>query len=185
MFIFLYNPYFVRKIKTIKCHYWHPEGKYWSFSNTNGTLEKILKVFEGEKIHLDPTLQARVSSPVIASPDKIGTKRSQKTTAFPSRLVGEGQGEGSFENLRRELLSRKYSYKTVKAYIYFNRDFLNCAGKKSTDIRENDIKDYPVYLAEKKRSATSTLIYEVQRPRKDRKLPVVLSRNQLQKSLIR
>jgi hypothetical protein len=30
----------------------------------------------------------------------------------------------NFEDIRRELVSRKYSYKTVKTYVYFNRDFL-------------------------------------------------------------
>jgi len=31
---FPYNPAFVEKIKTIKGRKWHPEGKYWSFPNT-------------------------------------------------------------------------------------------------------------------------------------------------------
>jgi integrase len=83
---FPYNPQFVEKIKIIKGHRWHPEEKYWSFPNSNGTLEKILEVFEGEKIYIDPAIQ--------------------------------------FEDLRKDLVSRKYSYKTVKAYIHFNRDFL-------------------------------------------------------------
>jgi len=39
---------------------------------------------------------------------------------IPSHLAGEGQGEGDFEYLRRELVSRKYSYKTIKGYLYFN-----------------------------------------------------------------
>ncbi|HQP52067.1 MAG TPA: hypothetical protein PLA06_07805 [Syntrophorhabdaceae bacterium] len=47
---FPYNPEYVKRIKIIKGRRWHPEGKYWSFPNTNGTLERILKVFEGEEI---------------------------------------------------------------------------------------------------------------------------------------
>ena len=47
----------------------------------------------------------------------------------------------NFEDLRRELVSRKYSYKTVKGYIYYNRDFLQYAGKKPSEISETDIKD--------------------------------------------
>jgi len=34
-------------------------------------------------------------------------------------------GELAFEDLRRELVSRKYSYKTIKGYIYYNKDFIN------------------------------------------------------------
>jgi len=140
-----------------------------------------LHLFEGEEIHLDPALQV------------------EKT---PSPLVGEGKGEGSFEELRRELLSRKYSYKTVKAYIYFNRDFLHFSGKNSTNITKEDIKNYLYHLAEEKRFAASTLnqainalkfyygtmpkkefVYEIKRPHKDRKLPVILSQEEVAKIL--
>ncbi len=60
--VFHYNPLFIEKVKTIPGHRWHPAEKLWSFPDTNGTLEKILKVFEGEKIHLDPALQAKLSN---------------------------------------------------------------------------------------------------------------------------
>ncbi len=38
---FPYNPYLVEKVKTIPAHRWHPKEKYWSFTNSNGTLRKI------------------------------------------------------------------------------------------------------------------------------------------------
>jgi len=38
---FPYNPQFVQKIKTIKGHRWHPDGKYWSFLNTNLSVGNI------------------------------------------------------------------------------------------------------------------------------------------------
>ncbi|PIP11621.1 MAG: integrase [bacterium (Candidatus Stahlbacteria) CG08_land_8_20_14_0_20_40_26] len=171
-------------VKAVEGHRWHPEGKYWSFPNTDGTLERILKIFEGEKIHIDPAFQTKLHSDVIA--------RSEATK----------QSLHNFEDIRRELLSRKYSHKTVKSYIYFNRDFLNFTDKKPSDINDNDIKDYLLYLAEEKHSATSTLnqainalkfyygtmlnrkfVYEVKRPRKDKKLPVVLSKEEVAKIL--
>lgn len=45
----------------------------------------------------------------------------------------------------------------VKGYLYYNRDFLNFTGKPTSDITDNDIKNYLVYLSEEKQSATSTL----------------------------
>ncbi|MEG8946950.1 tyrosine-type recombinase/integrase [Rosettibacter firmus] len=39
---FPYNPTLVEKIKTVKGNRWYPEGKYWLFPNTDGTLQKIL-----------------------------------------------------------------------------------------------------------------------------------------------
>ncbi len=42
---FSYKTHLVQKVKTIEGHRWHPTEKYWSFLDSNGTLEKILKVF--------------------------------------------------------------------------------------------------------------------------------------------
>ena len=57
----------------------------------------------------------------------------------------------------RELVSRKYSYKTVKGYIYYNRDFLDFTDKEPSEVNDDDIKDYLLYLAEEKESATATI----------------------------
>jgi site-specific recombinase XerD len=130
---------------------------------------------------------------------KLRQKQSQDIIQIPPLAKG---GEGGFEDLKRELLSRKYSYKTVKGYTYFNRDFLNFTGKNPSDINDHDIKNYLVYLAEEKQSATSTLnqainalkfyygsmlkkkfLYAIKRPRKDKKLPVVLSKEEVAKIL--
>ena len=71
---------------------------------------------------------------------------------------------------------------------------MNFAGKSSQEMNESDIKNYLFYLVEKKDASASTLnvavnafrfyygkilnrkfMYEIKRPRKDKKLPVVLS----------
>lgn len=106
---FPYNPDYVEKVKAIKGHWWHPEEKHWSFPNSDGTLEKVLKVFEGEEIHIDPVLQAMLFPSVIAN--SFQPKHSWK--GHPISTFSDY----NFEDLRRELVSRKYSYKTVKAYI--------------------------------------------------------------------
>jgi len=199
MVSFPYNPQFVEKIKTIKEHRWHPEEKYWSFPNSNGTLEKILEFFEGEKIYIDPSLKPQLNRYAVAS-DKV--QKQSHTENCHSELVSHSPIY-NFEDLRRELLSRKYSYKTVKAYIYFNRDFLNFTRKLPSDINDSDIKDYLLYLAEEKQSATSTLnqainalkfyygtmlkkkfMYEVKRPHKDKKLPCYIKQRRSCKNLI-
>jgi hypothetical protein len=40
---FPYNPLLVEKVKTVPGRKWHPEGKHWSFPDSDGILEKILK----------------------------------------------------------------------------------------------------------------------------------------------
>ena len=57
---FLYDRSLVMKVKTIYGYRWHPDKKHWSFPNVDGTLDKILKVFEGERIQLDPALQEKL-----------------------------------------------------------------------------------------------------------------------------
>ncbi|MFH1672810.1 MAG: hypothetical protein ABIF87_05230 [Pseudomonadota bacterium] len=116
---FPYDPILISKIKTIDGRRWHPDQKHWSFPNADGLLEKILKVFGDEDIYLDPTLKTTAS----------------KARNAPAPLAGEGWGEGySFEELRRELVSRKYSHKTVKGYIYYNKDLINHVRKKPSEI---------------------------------------------------
>jgi hypothetical protein len=124
---FPYDPLLVSKVKTIDGRRWHPNGKYWSFPGSDETLEKILKVFEHEEIHLDSilkTLAFKVNPAPMPAPlrrARPGIKCGVKDT--PSPLVGEGQGEGyNFEDLRRELVSRKYSYTPhfCKSAGYYN-----------------------------------------------------------------
>lgn len=185
---FHYNPHFIERVKTIHGQRWHPTEKLWSFPDTNGTLEKILKVFEGEEIHIDPALTP-------PPPLKLRGERGEL-------LNVELRLSQAFEDLRRELVSRKYSYRTVKGYLYCNRDFLGFVKKQPSEINDSDIKDYLLYLAEEKQSATSTLnqainalkfyygamlkkkfLYDIKRPRKDKKLPVVLSKEEVAKIL--
>jgi len=166
---FPYNPIYISKVKTISGYRWHSEEKYWSFPLDKETLEKIMVIFNGEKIDIDPSL-----------------------LSF----------RGEFEDLRRELVSRKYSAKTIKAYVYYNRDFLRFIKKNSTEVTNGDIKDYLVYLAEEKEVSTSSLniainalkfyygevlkrdfMYDIKRPKKDKKLPVVLSGEEVSRIL--
>ncbi len=201
---FSYNPEYIEKVKAISGHRWHPAEKHWSFPDTNDTLEKILKVFEGEEICIDPVLQETVPDLRTGLPISLGGVVESGLSPSPviARSEATKQSLHDFEDLKRELLSRKYSYRTVKGYLYYNRDFLGFVKKQPSEINDSDIKDYLLYLAEEKQSATSTLnqainalkfyyvsmlkkkfIYEVKRPRKDKKLPVVLSKEEVAKIL--
>lgn len=167
---FPYNPDYIAKIKAIKDYKWHPEGKCWSLPTDNGIVEKLASVFNGEKIVIGPSLQT---------------------------------SKEEFENLRMELISRKYSSKTIKAYLYYNENFLGHIKKKPSEVSTEDVKDYLFYLAEKGKSASTlnlainalkfcygeilkrNFAYEIRRPKKDKKLPVVLSQEEVSRILSR
>jgi len=93
---------------------------------------------------------------------------------------------------------RKYSPKTIKAYVRYNEKVLKFFGKNPYEITNNDIKDYLFHLVEEIEASTSTLnsainalkfyygevlkrgfVFEIKRPKKDKKLPVVLSREEV------
>ncbi len=158
---FPYNKNYVEKVKTIEGHWWNIEEKYWSFPCRDGIVELILSAFSGEDICLASALE-------------------------------------KFDELEIELISRKYSLKTIKSYLHYNRELVNFAGEPSFIIDESDIKNYLAYLVEKKDAAASTLnivvsalkfyyliilkrnfVYEIKRPKKDKKLPVVLSQEEV------
>ena len=110
--------------------------------------------------------------------------------------------EKYFKNLRKNLVVRKYSPKTIKSYIHYNKDFLGYVRKKPNEITNEDVKDHLFYLVEEKEVSASTLntainalkfyygevlkrgfVYELKRPKKDKKLPVVLNQEEISKIL--
>ena len=158
-----YNQKLIRKVKTISGRRWNPEGKYWEVPYDENLMSKLQTLF-GENLVIDPYFY----------------------------LIP----------LQKELSIRKYSRRTIKSYTRINRDFLLFSGRKPEDVENEDIKRYLYYMAERKKVASSTLnivinalkfyygeilgkkfIYEVKRPKKDKKLPVVLSREEVRKIL--
>lgn len=57
---FPYAPSLIEKVKTIEGYKWHPDKKYWSFPDSDGILNKILKVFGQDKVHIDHTLHVNL-----------------------------------------------------------------------------------------------------------------------------
>jgi len=168
-----YNPTYIKRIKSIKGYRWNPEQKYWIFPKSDNIVKRLFDIFKSENVWIDPSLRQVVAK------------------------------EPPLEDLRREMVSRKYSLKTIKAYLYYNRNFLEFIDENPDNVTEENIKNYLFHLVEEKKVATSTLnsvinalkfyygivlkkkkfSYEIKRPRKDKKLPVVLSREEVARVL--
>jgi site-specific recombinase XerD len=158
-----YNQELIEKVKRISGRRWNPERKYWEVPYREGLISELHSLF-GESIIFDPYFYI-----------------------LP---------------LKEELLMRKYSRRTIKSYVRYNREFLLFARKKPEEIENEDIKKYLYYMVEVKKVATSTLniiinalrfyygevlkkrfAYEIKRPKKDKKLPVILSQEEISRIL--
>lgn len=100
--------------------------------------------------------------------------------------------------LRRTLTVRRYSLNTINSYIRYNRELLNFTGKNPDEIDNNDVTGFIYNKISEKNISTSTVqviinavkfFYgeilhkefpcEIQAPKKDKKLPVVLSKTEV------
>ncbi|MCL1814382.1 MAG: site-specific integrase [Treponema sp.] len=103
------------------------------------------------------------------------------------------------ERLKEELHSRKYSSKTIKSYLHFNRDFCRIVKKPVEKITEMDFKKYLNFLDTVKDMSSSSMNLAISsirffynnvmgrnfardqyRPRQDKRLPGVLSREEIE-----
>lgn len=107
--------------------------------------------------------------------------------------------KGGFKRLEENLRLKGYSSQTIKAYLYYNRNFLNFCGKSVRQVASSDIRKYLYFLTTKGISeATLNLIINalkyyysgffkrkffvsIPRPKRNKKLPVVLSKDELKK----
>ena len=171
-----YNPIYIKKLKSIKGYRWNSEEKCWIFPKSCDVINELLNIFKDKNVWIDPSLKR-----VVGQPFRVAKRYS-------------------FEDLRKEMVSRKYSPRTIKAYLSYNRVFLEFTGKSYTEISNDDVRNYLSYLVEEKNVSTSALnstisalkfyygiilkrgfVYEIKRPRKDKKLPVVLSKEEVVK----
>ena len=102
--------------------------------------------------------------------------------------------------LSQELRLRNFSQKTVNIYVYYNRELLRFTEKSPREINKQDIKDYLDFLINAhKSSATINLIinalkfyyqkilrrsffnskFGIERSKKEKTLPIVLSREEI------
>lgn len=100
-------------------------------------------------------------------------------------------------SLAQELIIRGFSRRTIKSYLSHNQRFLDWLGKSARDTSSQDIKDYLLYLKTKNYSNTSLnsvisslkfyygqilhrkLFFSIRRPKKEKFLPMVLTRSEI------
>ncbi|GHV93889.1 hypothetical protein AGMMS50293_02090 [Spirochaetia bacterium] len=139
--------------------------------------------------------------------DKISKPLCEKASTFIQKKQSPTHPPKEFQEkwrikLETELQSRKYSPKTRAAYIQYNKALCTWLGKSPASITLDDIKRYLAHLDTDLNYAASSMNiaisalkffyrevlgrqtkWEPNRPRQDKRLPVVLSRSEIKNAL--
>ena len=133
----------------------------------------------------------------------------KETSQEPVRIVGflkrswpEIFSEHWRGKLDDSLRARKYSLRTQRLYLYFNRLLCNVSGKKPEEIESDDITRFLAEVEKNKEYSSSTMnlaisavkffykyvlrldvFKEQRRPRYDKNLPMILSKSEINKML--
>lgn len=179
--MFDYTAERVEKIKTIKGRTWDQGKKCWILARSEDTLSSLFRVFNGDLV-LDPITKAWLNS--------IKSK---------TESIMKIQGK-----MEERLILKGYSLKTRRSYLSHINQFLMFTPKELSAITTETIQTYLLYvLADKKRSHSyvnqvvsaikfllftvlerSDINYNLPRPKKEEKLPDVLSQEEVREILI-
>ncbi|MGM0369348.1 MAG: site-specific tyrosine recombinase/integron integrase [Bacillota bacterium] len=165
---FPYSKTRVKKIKEINNREWNPDNKAWLLPYNYWSLQQIRKKFVSERIIIAKLLE--------------------------NDLV--------INDFKKQLNLEGYSGKTLEVYLSHIRKFNKFINKKLTKITDSEVNNYLIYLIEQELShsfvnqAISAIKFlareildsreiaiNITRPKKEKKLPQVLSKQEVAKIL--
>ena len=184
-------------IKTINGVKWSKSCKCWYVENNRDNLKNILKCLSDNKVYVDKESFFK----------KAEKKRENLVCQNKQTYITKLEPPNKIELLKEcpkefteKLVLLRYSENTIKTYKYMFRDFLNFFPDKNIDdISDNDIKKYQLFLVREKNVSESSQNqsinaikfyyekvkhgykknYELERPRRSSKLPLVLSQEEV------
>lgn len=177
---FEYTSERVSRIRTISGRQWHSVGRYWTIPLEVQTVAKLFKVFENEDLIIEKDTERLM----------IELKLLPKSDSWYKDVLKRSE---------EELKLKGYSRQTLKAYLGHIQRFLIYTQKDVDDLSEEDIRKYLVLLLDEKAkshafanqaiSSIKFLFYNVlkhryetsdlPRPKKEHKLPEVLSQKEV------
>ncbi len=163
--VFPYNEEYIAKVRKIPGRRWDKDNKKWLLPDSEESINKLQELFTKEEL-----------------------------------VIFKGSSNNQYLKMMEEgLRLRGYSKKTIKSYMSHARLFLEYCGKSAEQLLKEDINCYLLYLLEQKGNAHSfvsqavssikflfgkvlmedDLTLDIVRPKKEKKLPEVLSQNEV------
>ena len=182
---FAYHPDTVARIKTISGRRWQPEEKCWTVPHTHATLTLLRQLFAAAP--------APTSPPPSAPKNRVASSRSRRRQLPPEE-------EAFITPALEEMMLRGYSPATRKSYRHHLLSFRQYGNPTPSGTElELTIRQYLLHLIQEKQVSRSylnqsisalkfwcanvlkqpVLIQDLPRPRPERRLPTVLSRDEV------
>ena len=183
---FKYDTALIAHIKKLEGIRWSATNKCWYVKNQKGILNRIFTHFKGIAwLDLDN----------LKKQEKQSTKKQSKRPTKPVKPQKKIP-----EAYSRLLVRRRYSPNTINTYTHFFKQFINYFPDTDLDqLTEDHIRQFQDYLVSKRKVSISTQnqainaikyyfeqvldgerkTYHIERPRREKKLPQILSEQQI------
>jgi site-specific recombinase XerD len=211
-----YDPALFSRLRALRSGWWDAAAQQFVLPEGTGTtlagaLPGVrVETAEGEGVSF--TVTGFLGRPWDFSPSREAMPENGSPASPPPPASGVAELEPSgttfptpqAARLETELRARKYSPKTMKAYLYFNRELCLAVGKGPDEMTREDISSYLAGMERKKNASASTMnlaisafkffygevlrkniVREQHRPRQDKRLPCVLSKQEIRRMLER
>jgi site-specific recombinase XerD len=179
----MYSEDRVKKIRQIKGRKWDATNKYWLIPYNKKTIDIFYNLFSNERIVLKNKYLEQLLS-----------KKEQKMFINNYKAY-----QKILSVAQKELCIRGYSNKTSKAYLAQIRRFILFINKPADQFKEEDIKRYTAHLLKEKNVSHSyvnqaisavkfflkvvlnkeDISVKIPRPKKEKRLPDVLSQKEV------
>ena len=171
---------------------WSEEFNMYYIPNNNNNLDAVFKLFRGVAwVNGQYFFQDSRSKQLTETKDVEWFRKRKRPKEFKTCP----------ENYLQKLELKRYANNTIKTYINCFESFINYFETEDLEsLNENDVRDYITNLIREKRSnsyinqAINSIkfyyelvlgmpnrFYAIERPRKDKKLPIVLSKEHILK----
>ncbi|MCL0080226.1 tyrosine-type recombinase/integrase [Dehalococcoidia bacterium] len=174
-----YDATWVAKVKAIPGRRWHPKEKCWSVPRSENMVERLVSLFGEEQVKVEPSLRPLKDSLICQGEDP--------------QLVQ------LLEAMDQELRLHGYAAKTRKAYLGHVDRFARFYGNDPQGLSKVTMRAYLLHLLQKQQASHTYVnqcisalkfLYEkalkepspmvnLPRPKRERKLPDILSRQEV------